>query len=291
MPRIRLVLLPSPPLSHLQPSPSRRDEPVTRQCDYKGEGKLGPLVVAYDETARLVRVTTSDGRIWRYQDGATGRLGPASPRPTIPGRSSNSSHYKGRPGRGRLPLAGRRIDRPSGLFRPARVQEPGQAMPLALAVGFRHRVTKRAVHRGAVARRLADVASGTALWTPRRASRPGPVRAIERAKDPTPPPPSANAPARPREPSDRNPVLELAGEIVAVSLHVEMAVAAEVEQDRRRLALFARLQRLVDRRADRVGRFRGRHDALRRANMNARLEARVLVIGPAPRSARAPSSG
>jgi hypothetical protein len=50
---------------------------VTRQCDYKGEGKLGPLVVAYDETARLVRVTTSDGRIWRYQDGATGRLSPA----------------------------------------------------------------------------------------------------------------------------------------------------------------------------------------------------------------------
>jgi hypothetical protein len=49
---------------------------VTRQCDYKGEGKLGPLTVAYDETARLVRVTTTDGRIWRYQDGATGRLGP-----------------------------------------------------------------------------------------------------------------------------------------------------------------------------------------------------------------------
>ncbi|HTZ68387.1 MAG TPA: hypothetical protein VMB83_13195, partial [Roseiarcus sp.] len=43
---------------------------------YKGEGKLGPLTVAYDESARLVRVTTSDGRIWRYQDGATGRLGP-----------------------------------------------------------------------------------------------------------------------------------------------------------------------------------------------------------------------
>ena len=51
-------------------------QPVTRQCDYKGEGKLGPLLVAYDETARLVRVTTSDGRMWRYQDGATGRLGP-----------------------------------------------------------------------------------------------------------------------------------------------------------------------------------------------------------------------
>jgi hypothetical protein len=51
--------------------------PVTRECDYKGEGKLGPLVVAYDESARLVRVTTADGRIWRYQDGATGRLGPS----------------------------------------------------------------------------------------------------------------------------------------------------------------------------------------------------------------------
>lgn len=25
--------------------------PLTRQCDYKGEGKLGPLVVAYDESA------------------------------------------------------------------------------------------------------------------------------------------------------------------------------------------------------------------------------------------------
>ena len=49
---------------------------LTRQCDYKGEGKLGPLLVAYDESARLVRVTTSDGRIWRYQDGVTGRLGP-----------------------------------------------------------------------------------------------------------------------------------------------------------------------------------------------------------------------
>lgn len=50
---------------------------VTRQCDFKGEGKLGPLVVAYDESARLVRVTAADGRLWLYQNGATGRLGPA----------------------------------------------------------------------------------------------------------------------------------------------------------------------------------------------------------------------
>ncbi len=51
--------------------------PVTRQCDYRGEGKLGPLVVAYDESARLVKVTSGDGRLWLYQDGAIGRLGPA----------------------------------------------------------------------------------------------------------------------------------------------------------------------------------------------------------------------
>jgi hypothetical protein len=50
---------------------------VTRQCDYKGEGKLGPLIVAYDESAHRVRVSTSDGRLWLYQDGAIGRLGPA----------------------------------------------------------------------------------------------------------------------------------------------------------------------------------------------------------------------
>src|SRR6204780_4691350 len=51
--------------------------PVTRQCDYRGEGKLGPLVVAYDASAHLVRVTAADGRLWLYQNGATGRLGPA----------------------------------------------------------------------------------------------------------------------------------------------------------------------------------------------------------------------
>ena len=50
---------------------------VTRQCDYRGEGKLGPLVVAYDQAAHRVRVTSTDGRLWLYQDGAIGRLGPA----------------------------------------------------------------------------------------------------------------------------------------------------------------------------------------------------------------------
>jgi hypothetical protein len=51
--------------------------PVTRQCDYRGEGKLGPLLVAYDASARQVKVTSADGRLWLYQNGATGRLGPA----------------------------------------------------------------------------------------------------------------------------------------------------------------------------------------------------------------------
>ncbi len=50
---------------------------MTRQCDYRGEGRLGPLVVAYDASAHLVRVTSADGRLWLYQNGAIGRLGPA----------------------------------------------------------------------------------------------------------------------------------------------------------------------------------------------------------------------
>jgi hypothetical protein len=57
---------------------ARAAGPVTRQCDYRGEGKLGPLVVAYDESARLVKVTSGDGRLWIYQDGAIGRLSPAT---------------------------------------------------------------------------------------------------------------------------------------------------------------------------------------------------------------------
>ena len=51
--------------------------PVTRQCDYRGEGKLGPLIVAYDASARRVKLTSADGRLWLYQNGAIGRLGPA----------------------------------------------------------------------------------------------------------------------------------------------------------------------------------------------------------------------
>jgi hypothetical protein len=74
-------------------APSLAAGPVTRQCDYRGEGKLGPLVVAYDESAHLVRVATADGRTWLYQDGATGRLGPAiaAADDQDPSRNSSSS--------------------------------------------------------------------------------------------------------------------------------------------------------------------------------------------------------
>jgi hypothetical protein len=75
MPRISLALA---ALAALIASPALAltAGPVTRECDYKGQGKMGPLTVAYDASARLVRVTTADGRIWRYQNGATGVLGP-----------------------------------------------------------------------------------------------------------------------------------------------------------------------------------------------------------------------
>ncbi len=53
-------------------------QPVTRSCDYKGDGKLGPLTIDFDEAARWVRVTTHDGRVYHYQDGAIGRISPAS---------------------------------------------------------------------------------------------------------------------------------------------------------------------------------------------------------------------
>src|SRR3984957_13806532 len=73
---------------------------------------------------------------------------------------------------------------------------------------------------------------------------------------------------------------ELAREIVGIGLHVEMPVAAQIEQDGRRFPFLPRFQRFIDRRADRMGCFRGRHDAFRAGELNARLEARVLVVSP-----------
>lgn len=53
-------------------------EPLTRTCDYAGLGKLGPLTIDFDAAARSVRVTTQDGRVYRYQDGVTGRIAPSA---------------------------------------------------------------------------------------------------------------------------------------------------------------------------------------------------------------------
>jgi hypothetical protein len=51
---------------------------ITRSCAYKGDGKLGPLTIAFDEAARSVKVTTKDGRSYLYQDGVTGRISSSS---------------------------------------------------------------------------------------------------------------------------------------------------------------------------------------------------------------------
>ena len=51
---------------------------VTRSCDYKGDGKLGPLTIDFDEDRALVRVTTRDGREFRYQDRVTGPIAPVA---------------------------------------------------------------------------------------------------------------------------------------------------------------------------------------------------------------------
>ncbi len=53
-------------------------QPITRTCAYKGDGKLGPLTVDFDESAHSVRVTTQDGRTYTYHDGVTGRISPSN---------------------------------------------------------------------------------------------------------------------------------------------------------------------------------------------------------------------
>src|SRR5690606_16002226 len=55
-------------------------------------------------------------------------------------------------------------------------------------------------------------------------------------------------------------VAELAGEVVGVGLHVEMAVPAQVEEDRTRLALFTAAHGLVNRFLHGVVGFGCRHD-------------------------------
>jgi len=47
---------------------------ISRSCDYKGDGKLGPLKIEFDETIRSLTVTSRDGKVWKYRDGVTGRI-------------------------------------------------------------------------------------------------------------------------------------------------------------------------------------------------------------------------
>jgi hypothetical protein len=74
-------------------------------------------------------------------------------------------------------------------------------------------------------------------------------------------------------------VLQAAGEVVVVRLHVEVAVAAQVEQDDLRDALLAAAHGLVDRAAHRVVGLGRRHDPLRAGECDARLEAHRLRVG------------
>lgn len=48
---------------------------ISRTCDYKGQGKLGPLKIDFDEATRSLTVTTHEGKVWKYRDGVTGPIG------------------------------------------------------------------------------------------------------------------------------------------------------------------------------------------------------------------------
>ena len=123
--------------------------PVTRQCDYRGEGKLGPLVVAYDESAHLVRVTSADGRLWLYQDGAIGRLGPAIAAADDPGPVQQFVIERA----GQVEVGFRWPDDGTtghlAHFDAGGVQESGEALRLALALGLRDGL-KRPAERPAI---------------------------------------------------------------------------------------------------------------------------------------------
>ncbi|MBV8594309.1 MAG: hypothetical protein JOZ27_08425 [Caulobacteraceae bacterium] len=62
------VLLSTPPSA----------QTLSRQCDYKGEGKMGPLQIEFNAETRSVTVKTHDGQIWSYRDGVTGRIAPST---------------------------------------------------------------------------------------------------------------------------------------------------------------------------------------------------------------------
>ena len=68
-------------------------------------------------------------------------------------------------------------------------------------------------------------------------------------------------------------------QVVVVSLHVEVAVSGEVEQDDLLPTRLPRLHRLVDHGADGVGRFGTCHDALAPGELDRGLEHGILRVG------------
>ena len=71
-------------------------------------------------------------------------------------------------------------------------------------------------------------------------------------------------------------IIKFAGQIIVVCLHVEVAVAGQVEQDRARLALLLAFKRFIDGSAYGVIGFRRRHDTFASGEHDAGLEARLL---------------
>src|ERR687897_2939677 len=79
--------------------------------------------------------------------------------------------------------------------------------------------------------------------------------------------------------TSRSDIKEIPRQVVLVGLEVEVAVAAEVEDDRLGTALLLAAQRLVDHGPDGVGRLGGREDALGAGELHRRLEDLGLRVG------------
>src|SRR5215216_5117675 len=79
--------------------------------------------------------------------------------------------------------------------------------------------------------------------------------------------------------ASRLDIEQVSGQVVLVGLEVEVAVAAEVEDDRLGAALLLAAQGLVDHGPDRVRRLRGREDALGPGELHRRLEDLGLRVG------------
>src|SRR5215211_6053706 len=101
------------------------------------------------------------------------------------------------------------------------------------------------------------------------------------ATPPFPPGPGGRPPvAAPGDLStSRSDIKEIPRQVILVGLEVEVAVAAEVEDDRLRAALLLAAQGLVDHGPDGVGRLGGGEDALGAGELHRRLEDLGLRVG------------